>query len=175
MASDGVSAALRRKVGVTLGVALAEAARLRLIFANPVRDVRKPKPERKEVSSFTAEQAATFLAAARPDRLFPLYVVALDSGARQGELFGLQWQDVDFEGCCIHVRRVLRSRRGELSIGPPKTAQSRRRIDLSRYALTVLNEHRQAMLAEGHYRPEAPVFCDTDGGWPQCGRPLPAA
>jgi integrase len=164
MAAEGVSDALRRKVGVTLGVALAEAVRLRLIFANPVRDVRKPKPARKEVTALTAEQAVAFLEAARPDRLFALYVVAIDSGARQGELFGLEWQDVDFEAGCIQVRRTLRSRKGELCIGPPKTEQSRRRIDLSRYALEVLNEHRKAMLAEGHYGPDAPVFCDTDGG-----------
>jgi hypothetical protein len=39
---------MRRKVGVTLGVA--EAVRLRLIVANPVRDVRKPKPERKDTA-----------------------------------------------------------------------------------------------------------------------------
>src|SRR5207253_1591149 len=56
MAADGVSDALRRKVGITLGVALAEAVRLRLIFANPVRDVRKPKPKRKEAAALTAEQ-----------------------------------------------------------------------------------------------------------------------
>jgi integrase len=79
-------------------------------------------------------------------------------------LFGLEWQDVDFEVGCLHVRRTLRSRRGELSIGPPKTEQSRRRIDLSRYAVEVLKEHRQRMLAEGHHRPGAPVLCDTDGG-----------
>jgi integrase len=165
MAADGVSVAMRRKVGVTLGVALAEAVRLRLTFTNPVRDVRKPRPERKETATLTPEQLRDFLAAAAEDRLYALYATALDTGARQGELFGLQWQDVDFTAGCLHVRRALRERKGVLSLGEPKTAQSRRRIDLSRFALDALNGHRQRMLAEGHFRPDAPVFCDTDGGW----------
>jgi integrase len=66
---------------------------------------------------------------------------------------------------CLHVRRSLRELRGRLSLGPPKTEQSRRRIDLSRFTLDVLNNHRARMLAEGHYRPDAAVFCDTEGGW----------
>jgi integrase len=165
MAEDGVSVALRQKVGVTLGVALAEAVRMQLIVANPVRDVRKPRPDRQEMTALTAEQLRTFLEAAASDRLFALYAIALDSGARQGELFGLQWQDVDFDAACLFVRRALRERKGVLSLGPPKTAQSRRRIDLSQYSLAALNEHRVRMLADGHCRPDAPVFCDTNGSW----------
>jgi integrase len=165
LAEDGVSVALRQKVGVTLGVALAQAVRLKLIVANPVRDVRKPRPERKEMAALTADQLRAFLSAAESDRLHALYVTALDTGARQGELFGLQWQDIDFDSGCLFIRRALRERKGHLSLGPPKTAQSRRRIDLSRYCLDALNDHRARMLANGHCRPEAPVFCDTDGGY----------
>jgi integrase len=69
MAADGVSAALRNKVGVTLGVALGEAVRLRLIHANPARDVSKPRAERKEMTALTPDQFRAFLAAAEGDRL----------------------------------------------------------------------------------------------------------
>jgi integrase len=37
------------------------------------------------------EQAYKFLVAARGDSHFPLYVLALTTGLRQGELLGLQW------------------------------------------------------------------------------------
>src|SRR5205823_5689419 len=117
---------LRSKVGTTIGVALGEAVRLPLIPAHPVRDVRKPRPARKEMTSLTADQFRAFLASAEADRLSALYAVALDTGARQGELFGLQWQDIDFDNACLHVRRSLRDIKGVLSLGPPKTVQSRR-------------------------------------------------
>jgi integrase len=165
MAEGGASPVLRGKVAVTLGVALSEAVEMDLLPSNPAHSVRKPKAARREMASLVPEQAAAFLDAARQDRLFALYAVALDTGARQGELYGLQWQDVDFEAGCLHVRRSLRELRGKLSLGPPKTEQSRRRIDLCPYSLDALNEHRARMLAEGHYRPDGPVFCDTDGGW----------
>jgi integrase len=160
MAADGMSAAMRHKVGVTLGAAV----RLRLMYANPARDGRKPRLERKEMKALTDEQLRAVLAAAAADRLYALYVLALDTGCRQGELLGLEWQDVDFGAGCLHVRRALREVKGRLSVGPPKTAQGRRRIDLTRFALEALNVHRAAMLAEGHYRLDAPVFCAPEGG-----------
>jgi integrase len=48
------------------------------------------------------------------------------TGMRQGELFGLQWEDIDFEGHQIHVRRALWH--GQL--GTPKSRRSRRAIDM---------------------------------------------
>lgn len=165
MAKDGVSVALRKKVGVTLGVAMTEAVNLRLVAYNPVRNVRKPKPPAKEMRSLTTDEVAVFLDATQADRLHALFVAAMDSGARQGELLGLQWHDVDFAAGCIHIRRVLRERNGVLMLAEPKTAQGRRRIDLSRYTMAALGVHRERMLAEGHCRPETHVFCDTHGGW----------
>ena len=38
---------------------------------------------------------------------YNLYVVAIDTGMRIGELMGLPWSDVDFEKKVVHVRRFL--------------------------------------------------------------------
>jgi integrase len=46
-----------------------------------------------------------------------------------------------------------------------KSANSCRRVDLSRHTLAVLDDHRKRMLADGHNSPERGVFCDTDGGY----------
>jgi integrase len=165
MAEDQVSTALRAKIGVTLSVALGEAVELGLIPANPARGVRKPRTTKQEMTAMTAGQAGNFLAAAVADRLFALYALALDTGARQGELYGLQWQDVDFDAPCIHVRRALRELKGNLSLGAPKTDASRRRIDVTQFALEALAAHRTRMLAEGNYRSDGQVFCDVDGGY----------
>jgi integrase len=98
LATAGVSAALQRKVETTLTVALNEAVRLGMIPGNAAEKVRKPKVARPEIPVFDPAQVGQLLEAARPDRLFPWYLTALDSGARPGELFALLWDDVDFDG-----------------------------------------------------------------------------
>jgi integrase len=92
-----------------------------------------------------------------------MYVVAVDTGLRQGELFGLHWPDVDFASGSIFVQRSLEEVKGQLRVKDCKTKKSRRRVTLSTVALDALSEHRKRMLAEGHI--DAAVFCDTDGGY----------
>jgi integrase len=166
LAAGGVSASMRRKAGTTLRVALQHAVHpLHLIAHNPAADVPKHRHEPEDMQVLDPNQVSRFLMAARPDRLFALYAVALDSGAREGELFALAWNDVEFEGGAIRITRTLEETEGRLELKDVKTKKSRRRVPLSPFAMEALAEHRKAMLAEGNYRPDAPVFCDTEGGW----------
>jgi integrase len=163
MAKAGASASEQAKVGTALRMALRQAVRLQLLAYNPAADVPRPKAQKEEIRPLDLQQVTLFLEAAKSDRLYPLYVLALDSGMRQGELFGLQWPDFDFESGSVQVQRSLEEIKGKLRLKDVKTAKARRRIDLSPFALGVLHEHRKAMLAEG--RAAGPVFCDTRGGW----------
>jgi integrase len=47
------------------------------------------------------------LAAAAGDRLEALYVLALSTGAREGELVALRWSDVDLDAGVVRIRRTL--------------------------------------------------------------------
>jgi integrase len=163
LARDGVSAALQRKIGTTLTIALNQAVKLDMIGGNPATKVRKPKAAKPTIQVLDPDQTSQFLDAARADRLFPLYLTALDSGARPGELFALLWPDVDFDGGFVSVTKSLEEINGALRVKGVKTAKSRRRIDLSLGTLAVLAEHRKAMLAAGFIN--GPVFCDTQGGY----------
>ena len=50
-------------------------------------------------------------------------------GLRQGEVFGLKWEDVDFNLSCLFVRRSLAHIMGKGAVfQEPKTKNSRRRI-----------------------------------------------
>ncbi len=122
-----------------------------------------PRAHKEEIQPLDPQQVPRFLEAAKTDRLYPLYVLAFDNGMRQGELFGLQWPDFDFDGGSVQVQRSLKEIKGKLRLKDVKTAKARRRIDLSPFTLSVLHEHRKRMLAEGHAA--GPVFCDTQGGW----------
>jgi integrase len=164
---QGESPRQRQMAQVVFGTALRDAVRKKLLAFNPVADAARPRPPKKEMTVWDAGQVRRFLAAAEADRLYALYVVALDTGMRQGELLALQWPDVDFEAGAVTVQRSLSDVRGKLAIKPPKTAAGRRRIVLSRFAVDALHEHRKRMLAEGRDVKAGIVFCSTAGTYPR--------
>jgi integrase len=162
MERQGATAWTRRAAGVVLSIALRHAVtKLKLLRNNPAADVAKPRPAEKEVQFLTEVQVKRFLRFARGTRLYPLFALAVGSGARQGELLGLAWGDVDFDKGTIVVRRSLAQLGGEFVLKEPKSKTSRRTIALPRFALDALGEHRAAMLKEGNIG--APVFCTRAG------------
>ena len=65
---------------------------------NPARKVRKLREPRGRVRFLSDEERDRLLEACQESedpRLYPLVVLALSTGARQGELLGLRWPDVD--------------------------------------------------------------------------------
>jgi integrase len=158
----GVSPAQCRKIGTTLTIALNAAVASKLIPYNPATGVRKPKARKPEMQVFDLDQVAAFLKEAAKDRLHALYVTALDTGMRPGELFALEWPDIDLEGGFLMVRRSLEEIDGRLRIKDVKTPKARRRIHMAPQTIAALHNHRKHMLAEGHLA--GPVFCDTQGG-----------
>src|SRR5205807_7025156 len=107
-------------------------------------------------------QVIRLLEAAKGDRLEALYVLAVTTGLRQGELLGLHWDDIDLAGTALRVRHTLHELNGRLWIGEPKTRRARRQVDLPAIAVVALRNHRERMMIEGH--PDELVFCDTRGG-----------
>jgi integrase len=96
------------------------------------------------------DQLAAFLAAARPERLYPLFLTALDSGARQGELFALEWSDLNIIMGEMTISKSLDQNRGKPETKETKTKSGNRRVLLTPSTLAVLREHQEKMLAEGH-------------------------
>jgi integrase len=160
---NGVSVRNQEMSGVVLQKALKNAVRFRLIPHNPGVDVDKPRRRKREMHVWDRDEVTQFLLVAQDDRLYALYVLALTTGMRQGELFALVWGDVDFDHATVTIRRTLEEIRGQFRLKEPKTAASRRQITLPTVALNALHEHRKAMLTEGHAT--SAVFCDTDGGY----------
>jgi integrase len=107
-------------------------------------------------------QVVALLKAAKGTRFEALYVLAVTTGLRQGELLGLQWEDIDFTGAKAHIRHGLQQLGDRRWLAEPKTARARRVVNLPAMAVAALRSHRRHMLAEGH--PHGLVFCDTRGG-----------
>ena len=109
MEKAAVSRAEQRKAGAALRNALKHAVASDLIPKNPASLVPLPKKAvatKGTVEPLEGSQPGRLLAAASADRLYPIYVLALDSGMRQGELFGLQWPDIDFDRCEVFVQAL---------------------------------------------------------------------
>ena len=64
---------------------------------NPADSVKAPTPTPKEIPAIWLKKPDVLLEAARGDRLEALYVLAVHTGMRRGELLGLKWGDVDLE------------------------------------------------------------------------------
>ena len=96
LAAAGTPASSVRAVHLRLHSALEAACDLELVRRNPAGRLAKvlPKARSSPRRSMDVTQVRKFLAEARTDRLFPLYVLAIMTGLRQGELFALRWFDL---------------------------------------------------------------------------------
>ena len=152
----------RQLVHVTLASALKRAVRLNLIEMSPVEGVDAPRVPKAHTTALSMEQMEAFLAALESHRLYALFVVGFTTGMRPGEILGLQWQDVDFAAATIAVRRTIEDHKGTPVIGEPKTAGSRRRIDIPARCIRALRKHQEILLKEG-LRASVWVFPSTVG------------
>jgi integrase len=163
MGSEGVGASTIRHAADMLGVALSHACKLKLIPFNPAAAVCKPKEPTREILFLTPELVKILLAAARDQRCYPLLVLALATGCRQGELLALAWEDINLQTGALTVRRSLAQTDQGFEIKEPKTTAGRRTIALPELAVTVLTHHKAAMMKAGLL--SASVFCTRDGGY----------
>ena len=162
MERGGASPRVRQ---LTLGLlrnALSRAVKWNLVARNPCLVVDRPRVPRHEARVLTQEQVRVLFDAASGDRLEALYVLAVATGLRQGELLGLQWGDIDFGRRSLTVRRQLIECGAPPELSELKTPRSRRRVDLPALAVEALSEHRRRLGALPH--PVNLVFTDTLGG-----------
>ncbi len=88
----------------------------------------------------THEEIKPFLEAVKGRKYKTLFMLAIMSGARQGELLGLKWSDVDWDNNQIHIQRTFNNQ----AWYDTKTATSNRKIDLGPSMMTELKRWRLA-------------------------------
>lgn len=140
--SAGQSPASVQRLHAVLHRALRDAQRWGLVARNVAALVERPRASRREMMALDPEQARSLMNAAAGERLEALYVLALTTSMRQGELLALRWPDVDLDRGALQVRGSLQRLPDGLTIVEPKTANSRRQVALTRAAVEVLRRHR---------------------------------
>jgi len=141
--------------------ALAQAVTWRLIARNIATDATPPRVPRTEVAALAPEQVALVLEAASHSLspwLGPWIMLAVATGARNGELCGLEWADLDLDAGTVQFHQTLTiidpavlpdadpnssGRRKELAVGPVKSAASNAILTLPPFAVQALRQHRR--------------------------------
>jgi len=159
----GLAPASVNKLHMVLHKALSQAVQWHMVPRNVTEAVKAPRPAPEEMQTLSAAETRNLLAAARDDRLEALYVLAVSTGMRQGELLALKWKDVDLENARLSVRRTITKSGGRLLLGEPKTKNSRRTIHLTDASVRALREHLARQVAQIErvgdlYRDEGLVF-----------------
>jgi integrase len=148
--------------------ALGQAVRWGLVSRNVAALVDAPRQVRHEIEPLSPAECRRLLEQVKGDRLEALYVVALASGLRQGELFGLGWADVDLGASTATVRRAWGRTATGYGFVEPKSEKSKRTVVLPELAVVALREHRKRQLAERlragqAWRDNDLVFCTEIG------------
>ncbi|MGH2517877.1 MAG: tyrosine-type recombinase/integrase [Ktedonobacterales bacterium] len=147
--SEGLAPGTVAHLHAVIHRALDAAMRLDLIARNPADRVTAPRPTHHDMRILSQEQAVALLAGVAGDRLEALYVLALSTGARQGELLGARWADVNLDAGTLRIEHTLHfDRAGVWRLAPPKTERSRRILDLPPMAVEALRRHRARQLKE---------------------------
>ncbi len=128
--------------------ALDAAVRLELVPRNVSDLVDPPRMAHHEMEVLSPDQTRTLIEAAAGDRFEALYLLAVTTGMRLGELLALQWCDVDLDAGALQVRASLYYSGGAFVFSEPKTAKSRRRVMLPKLAAEALRRNRTRQLAE---------------------------
>lgn len=122
-----------------LSVAMQDAEKNELINKNPCRLVKAPTPAEKEI---TVPEMDLFFAmvkaAAGTEHELPILLAGF-CGLRREEVFGLTWNDIDFNKGTLTIRQVVTTKaKNQLDIKAPKTKLSARTIGIPQEVLEIL-------------------------------------
>lgn len=145
----------------------------------PKEDEKTKLAKENKIIPFTLDEEKKFLSAINGHHLEMLFVTALYSGLRQGELFALTWDDINFEKAYIDVNKTYRyiadvSRDGRSSgynsIQTPKTTKSIRKVPIPQFLLKMLLQYRndqrlQKIKYADIYQDNNLVFCNKLGAY----------
>ena len=144
----GLSAQTALHVHRVLSQALSHAVRLGVLFKNPARQVKPPRPSSREIKILDKNEITTLINASKKVGLYVPVLVAVTTGMRRGELLALRWSDLDLKVASLTVNQSLERIKGKFEFKSPKTKTSRRAITLPRITVEALRRHYRLQLEE---------------------------
>lgn len=176
--SKGVTPSTIKSINQYLKPCLGEAEKQDYIHKNYAKMIDLPNVKKEEkLEILTLEQQKLFLQAIECHKLQTLFLVALGTGLRLGEILGLKWSDIDFNNSNLSVKRTLKrvsfiskdlSKEYKVIEQEPKTSNSYRTVPIPKDVLSKLKEHKkiqngQILKAGEMYKNNNYVFCNELG------------
>ena len=156
-----------------ISTVLEQAVKEGLVPFNVASRATLPKAEHKEVNYFQPEQVAAIRDALErePMKWKTLVHLLLITGARRGEVLGLKWDKVDFEGNRIYIcNSILYAPDVGIYESTPKTERSRRYVALPPETIQLLRQYRAWQAGErlrlGEYYQNQDFLFTQDNGKP---------
>ena len=109
-----------------------------VIAKNPMRKIKKLKSDRKEAHFLNVEECQKLLDVAENNYsyYYPIILLSIITGMRQGEVLALTWNDIDFKNNIIKINKTY----SHGKISTPKTQSSIRTIIIPDNLAKVLKE-----------------------------------
>ena len=146
----GLSTRSVQYMHVVLKLALKSAVEDELVPRNVAATVSPPRADKPRIRYWEWEDAGRFLQHERQKydkgigRYYPVYLLALSTGMRRGELLGLKWKDIDYNKKTVTIRHTLvETNSGPLLQETTKTDNSYRTIEVSDKIVEVLRAHKK--------------------------------
>ncbi len=173
----GLSARTVRYIHVIIHEALAQAQKNDLVIRNVSESTVLPRQTKKEIRVLTLEEQKKFISSLGCEPLGPLFLLALASGMRLGELLALKWSNIDLDKAVVKVKQSLSRVRNfdedndvnsELIFQEPKTKAGNRSIPIPLSIIQALRTHKkkqaeQRLKAGASYINNDLVFCTKTG------------
>jgi integrase len=147
--NQGLSPRTIEYAHTVLHQALKRAVKLGLLVRDPTDSTELPPATRRAFTILSPEQMLRLFKSEEGKRLYPLWLLLLDTGLRPGEALALKWNDL--EGDTLRVQRTLvRGIGGKYGLveQKAKTQQSLRPVTLSKSVVAALKAHRQKQVEE---------------------------
>jgi len=167
-----------RLILAALGIMCRRAVKHKLVAENPATDMgefyRQIPKRHEEIEPLSESEALLFLSTTLDyaPQQFPLFLCALHTGMRSGELAGLQWGDIDWNGRFIDVRRQyvrgqITSLKSATTRRQGREGAMRRKVDCSDDLLDALRRHKstcqQEWLKKGQNEAPEWIFATSVG------------
>lgn len=168
--AEGLAARTIQIINTILHSALKKAIKSRLLLFNVCDAVELPKQAQKERRVLTTEEQKRLLKILKDDEQGAMYIFALFTGLRRGEVLALKWSDVDLENGTIYVTKTL-SRvktymdsgdKTKLVVTEPKTETSKRFIPIVDSLIPLLENQKELTKNNNEYDL---VFPSDAGGY----------
>ncbi|MDD6491357.1 MAG: tyrosine-type recombinase/integrase [Firmicutes bacterium] len=146
MASEGYAVSTIQQTRLLMANFFNAAVDNDIIRNSPLkRTVVLPKKQKKERRVLTLSEQTAFLEGAQSYDNFPVFVFALQTGMRAGEVIGLQFKDIDFGRRYINVNQSCEYdyKQKEFVCGSPKSESGQRCIPMTDVVFNILNKQRE--------------------------------